>query len=179
MKLTHVVAIAAALFLSGSVCAQESTAPRDRAASEGAALGWLGPVECDVNTRGTRVSCVDANGLEVSTCTSRGNLFLKARRTDEDFDLVAHSCQEQGAEQVCVIANEKSWTCGRRDGEAYAVAAPARRCHFFANRKLFDCRIYDLATGAKAHLIRCNIGRLAAGRKLQCRPVESSQATWL
>lgn len=179
MALLRFAVAASTLLLSAAALAQDGAPANATPPAQGGASDWLGPVTCKVNPRGSEVRCVSETGAAVSTCTSRGYLFVKDIGSDEDFNLVPHSCDEQGAKQTCIVKNKMSWTCGLRDGEAYAISVRARSCYYFDNQKLFDCRIYDQVTGAKAHLIRCNIGRLGAGRTLKCRPIERTKATWL
>lgn len=192
--------IAASLFALAGLAFAQTAAPRADAATtsdapttvaaravRGGPADWLGEVECVVGSGGLSLRCFSDPNTEITSCTTRSNHFFKAKdgwSRPTPFSGLAHPCKEQGETTTCVYRSKDSWTCGRAAKGSLTVSEPSRRCHFVSNRGafgVFDCRHYDLATGAKAHLTRCEVGaRLGNGaRGIKCRPIETSYADWL
>lgn len=171
----------------GAAAAQTEAAAASEAApaSRGGPADWLGEVQCVSN--GLSFRCFSDPNTEILSCRSKRYPFFKAENgysRPRPFGGLAHPCTEQGEQTTCVYRSKDGWSCGRAAKGSLTVTEPSRRCHFVSNRGdfgVFDCRHYDMATGAKAHLTRCVVGARGGNgaRMMTCRPVETSYADWL
>lgn len=191
--------IAASLYaLAGLTFAQTAAPPADAATSSdaptvaapavrGGPADWLGQVECVVSPSSAAFRCFSDPDTEILSCKTDWPRFFVSEKSwgrPRPFDGLGHGCVEQEEKTYCTYTDPNNWSCGRFDRARFKVTAPARVCYFTENRGeqgTYDCRLYDLATGQKAHLIRCAVENpLRNGaRRILCNPIETSPAHWL